>query len=266
MTDIEALYVGWQDQESRRWFVVGRLARVSDGGGHGGPEFEFAYVEGVHEARENGFRPFVAFPDLEQAVRSRDLLPFFRNRLMPKSRPDYGLYLEQLALDSAAGEFAILARSGGLRTTEHGEIELFAPPQRRADGAYEAYFLVRGIRHVDPKHEVVAALRERDRLFCVLDVQNPKNPEAVLLRTAGSIADGLGLVGYVPDYLCHDVSILLRRHCDVRVIIARINDSPRVPVQNRLVCRLEASMPADLRPFSDPKFAPIDREAAALAA
>jgi len=258
MSSTETLYVGWQHRESRRWFVVGRLTRVSNGPDLSDREFEFVYVAGVNEALSRGFQPFIAFPDLDRAVRSRELLPFFRNRVMPRNRPDYRAYLEQLALEPTAEEFAILARSGGQRTPERGEIELFAAPVRRADGSYEAYFLVRGIRHVDLNHEVVATLGEGDRLLCVLDVQNTYNPEAVLLR-----ADSKGLVGYVPDYLCGEVSLLLRQKCDVRVTIARINNSPTVPVQNRIMCRLEANAPADLRPFSDPRFAPLDHALAA---
>jgi len=249
MNETLTLYVGWQNQDSRRWFVVGRIRRME--ADQGRVEYEFAYVRGVDEAQEHGFQPFVAFPDLDTVVTSHALLPFFRDRLMPKSRPDYQRYLDQLALDPNDDEFAILARSGGVRTTEHAEIELFAPPTRKGDGIYETYFWVRGIRYVDPDRNALVTIQRNDRLFCTLDVQNEKNPNAVLLRT-----EDRKNVGYAPDYLCDDLSRRLKNQDMVSVTAVKIDPSPLVPARNRVLCHLTARFPAGVRPFSTDNFEP----------
>src|SRR5512137_1142786 len=116
MSQNATLFVGWQDQSSRRWYVVARLERSLAADGK--LEYAFRYVRGAEDAARSGFRPFVAFPDQHEVVRSRVLLPFFGNRVMPSSRPDYLTYLDQLGLEAPAEELAILARSGGRRTSE----------------------------------------------------------------------------------------------------------------------------------------------------
>jgi hypothetical protein len=160
-----------------------------------------------------------------------------------------------LALDPNDDEFAMLARSGGLRTTEHAEIELFAPPTRKEDGTYETYFWVRGIRYVDPDLNALVKIQPNDRLFCTLDVQNEKNPNAVLLRTAGK-----KLVGYAPDYLCDDLAVRLKNRDMVSVTAVKIDPSPLVPARNRVLCHLTAQFPAGVRPFSTDKFEPKVRK------
>jgi len=249
MNETLTLYVGWQNQDSRRWFVVGRIRRLE--ADQGRAEYEFAYLRGVDEAQENGFLPFVAFPDLDKVVTSHALLPFFRDRLMPKSRPDYQRYLAQLALDPNVDEFTILARSGGVRTTEHAEIELFAPPIRKEDGTYETYFWVRGMRYVDPDRNTVATIQPNDRLFCTLDVQNEKNPKAILLMTKDRKN-----VGYAPDYLCDDLSVSLKNQAMVFITAVKVDPSPLIPARNRVLCRVTAQFPAGVRPFSTEKFEP----------
>jgi HIRAN domain len=249
MSQDTTLFVGWQDQGDRRWYVVARLVGSSrDTGEH---DYSFEYVRGAQEAASKGFRPFVAFPDLSEIVRSRTLLPFFRNRVMPSSRPDYPSYLTQLGLSTVAGELDILARSGGRRTTEREEIEVFAPPVLRNDGTYETHFFVRGLRYLGAKSSDVVELHEHDSLLCMLDLQNPFNHNAVLLRTKNQL-----VLGYVPDFLCQDVATLLRNGNIVRVDIVKVNDIS-VPVQHRVLCRMQLEPPADYLFLSTSKFEPM---------
>jgi hypothetical protein len=170
---------------------------------------------------------------------------------MPSSRPDYPSYLTQLGLPTPAGELDILARSGGRRTTEREEIEIFAPPVLRDDGIYETHFFVRGLRHLAAKNSDVVELHERDSLLCMLDLQNPVNRNAVLLRTERQM-----VLGYVPDFLCQDVAFLLRNGNVVRVDVAKVNDI-NVPVQHRVLCRMRLEPPADYVFLSAPKFQPM---------
>ncbi len=251
MSQDVTLFVGWQNQSSRRWYVVARLVRSSATDGK--HEYAFEYVRGAEDAASSGFRPFVAFPDLQVVVRSQILLPFFRNRVMPSSRPDYPTYLAQLGLEASAEELAVLARSGGRRTTERAEVEVFAPPALREDGTYGTHFFIRGLRHCRAKEDDIARLRQDERLLCMLDVQNATNPAAVVLRTDQQV-----VLGYVPDYLCHDVSALLKNGHVVRASIAKVNDAS-VPIQHRILCRMELEPPPGYPFLSEPEFQPLLR-------
>lgn len=253
----ELLYVRWQDQATRRWFAVARLetSRTSEGD----DEYVFRYVRGVEKAGEHGFKPFLAFPNLSETVRSRELPPFFRNRLMPTSRPDYGEYVAQLGLDPTSTGVTILGRSGGRRVTEQEEIEVVAPPVKDGD-VIKTLFFIHGMRHVKPSEETVSSLGPEEPLSCTPDPENPVNADAVRL----SRADGRWL-GYVPDYLCADIARLMRADGAVTVTVEQVNP-PTVPVQRRVLCRLEANAPADFRPLATPDFEPLDAQGVTKAA
>jgi hypothetical protein len=251
MSQNATLFVGWQNQGSRRWYVVARLVRSIAADGK--VEYAFEYVRGAEDAALCGFQPFVAFPNQQEVVRSRVLLPFFGNRVMPSNRPDYRTYLDQLGLETSAEELDILARSGGQRTSERSEVEVFAPPLLRKDGIYETHFFLRGLSHSPAREEDVASLRQHDVLPCMLDVHNPVNPAAVALRTDQQV-----MLGYVPDYLCRDVSCLLKEGHVVRASIARVNDAS-APRPHRILCRMELEPPPEYRFLSGHEFEPLVR-------
>lgn len=129
----EALFVAWQNPGTRRFHAVGRLAYLPvDSGGL----YEFAYIRGTCAVDEAGFRPFLAFPDLHRVYRSNALFPFFANRLMPRSRPEYAEFLSWLDLDpETATPIQILGRMRG-------------PPRHRRGGAVPAAGIRRGIGRV----------------------------------------------------------------------------------------------------------------------
>jgi hypothetical protein len=252
------LYVNWGDPKTHRWFVVARLIRRGD---RRAQVFEFAYVAGALEAEKHGFRPFVSFPSLQEVVNSRELLPFFRNRVMSSGRPDYASYVKELGLEPDTDDLRLLARSGGQRETERSDVtELFAPPQRRQDGRLESHFFVRGLGHLPGAAELATRLAKDEQLFCLKDVQNRVNPKALVLRT-----ESQALLGYLPDYLCEDVSALLDEPSEVRFSVVQVND-PNVPVRLRVLCRFEATVPAGFQPFAGPQFTPLSGEAVRAAA
>jgi hypothetical protein len=251
------LYVNWKDHSSGRWFVVARLIQYQD---ERGPLYEFAYVNGVREAEKRGFLPFVAFSRLDEVVRSRELLPFFGNRLMNHNRPDYAGYVAQLGLEQDAEAFSLLARSGGRRATERSETEIFAPPHLRDDGVCETHFFLRGIGRIPNADRIASELEEGARLLCRIERDNPVNSKAVVLTN-----DRHSIVGYLPDYLCDDVAALLETGVEVQVKVARIN-SIHTALSNRVLCMLTAKVPRNFRPFSGAMFKPLSPEATPLAA
>jgi hypothetical protein len=249
----QTLFVTWFDPERRDIFPVGRLVRRQEPEGE---LYEFTYIRGARQAKERGFLPFLAFPDLGVVYRSRRLFPFFTNRVMPTTRPDYAEMLQALALDRGHPDaMEVLGRSGGGRETDRIEI-VPQPALDEATGAYTTHFLVRGIKHTPGAEERIGRLQGGERLLWMLDAQNAANPNAVALRTEDRY-----LLGYVPDYLLTDVGQLVERRAPTEFRVERVNLSP-APVHHRLLCRLEARAPQGFAPFQDDRFRPIGTDEA----
>ena len=241
MKSVDQLVVTWQDASSRRYFPVGRLCHTESPTG----AYVFGYTRGVYEARDYGFRPFPAFPNVKENYRSVELFPFFANRLIPKSRDDCREFITSLGLDpDTASQFEVLARSGGRRTTD--SVEIIAFPEKDDEGKYLTYFfLSHGLRHMpDFAEEHVGELSPRDRLYMMHDLQNQVDPDALLLRTENNCP-----VGFIPRHLLADTWELLNRKEEVIVWVEKINPSP-FPVQQRVLCRMDVSAPDGFSPCS----------------
>jgi hypothetical protein len=224
------LYVAWRDPRSRLILPVARLVRCEDG------TYEFAYVKGCDEATEHGFEPFIAFPDRYVVYHCDTLPPFFQNRVMQSTRPDYNEYVTSLGLDPKLTEpFTLLAANDGRRATD--QVEVFPELQVDSEGRVHGRFLARGVRHIEGAEEHIEKLSEGDRLFCMCDVQNQVNPNAIALRTAQH-----AVVGYAPDYLADELTRLLEHDADLLVKVERINRPP-APRHHRLLLTLDARYP-----------------------
>lgn len=243
-----ALYVAWQDQKSRRYFPVGRLTYRGAGAS---PAFTFCYLHGVQEAKQSGFAGFPEFPDERRTYRSNTLFSTFSNRLMARSRPDFGMYVNRLGLPTSADPLDILARSGGRRATD--DIELFHAPHQAADGCYETYFLVHGIRYLpEACHNRIASLKQQETLLLMADFQNPHDEMALALRSLDRF-----IVGYLPRYLCPDSWTLIQECSQIEIDVQQVN-MPPAPLQQRLLCRMKSCWPQGFTPFSTAEFTPFD--------
>ncbi|XXT21843.1 HIRAN domain-containing protein [Sorangium sp. So ce429] len=247
MTAGRTLFVTWYDSNHRSIIPVARLVHH---GGTDGDLYEFRYIRGALEAMDRGFQPFIGFPDLYKVYRSPSLFPFFSNRVMPTTRPDYLAYLQVLGLDPAeADSVEILARSGGRRETDR--IEVVPAPVQDESGGYTTRFLLRGIRYIPGAEERIARLASGERLFWMLDPQNESNLSAVALRSADKC-----LLGYIPDYLVTDIAKLIERRVSMHVFAERVN-LPPAPLHHRVLCRLEARWPDGFVPFQGEQFQPV---------
>jgi hypothetical protein len=248
MESADILFVAWQDAAQRRYHPVARLVRHRVAGI---PEYEFAYLNGAQEAQKLGFQPFLAFPELGTIYRSDALFPFFSNRLVPRVRGDYREYVQRLGLQpDDPDDFAILARSGGIRATD--SIELFPFPSYEQGIGYTMYFCVHSLRYINPiAHVRVDQLKPHEELNLMHDFQNPVDPDAMALRTADRV-----LVGYLPGYLLEDVGKLQDGYYRVQVTVAQINPPP-APLSQRVLCRMECCWPDNLAPFLSSIYQPI---------
>lgn len=242
------LIVNWQHEASRQLHAVAQLV-VSDR--EAGYLYEFAYLRGAVDARRLGFRPFVAFRDMDRRYVSRDeMFAFFKNRVLPSTRPDYLEYVESLGLTpETANAVDLLGRSAGRRQTDRIETVL-APERDLVTGLYTTHFLLRGVRHVDGGEDAVAGARPDDSLSLSLEPNNPRNPRARKVAYAGSP------VGYVPDYLVDDLDELERRGAQPTLTVVRLNPRP-APSHHRLLVRLEATWPDGFESLASPRFEPL---------
>jgi hypothetical protein len=249
------LIVNWQDEASRSILPVGELIeRSADAGG--ATSFEFGYLEGVRGALKKGFQPFASFPELARRYESSSLFPFFQNRVLPTTRPDYPSYVEALGLrGKSVSVVELLGRSEGRRQTDCVETVLAARPNPET-GGYLTHFLVRAVRHIPGAEDAAAKLRVGDVLSIRIDHTNPVNARARLLSDRG--AD----VGFVPDYLLEDMEALDRQALAATFTVERVNPSPHPP-QHRLLVRVDAPWPLGFEPFRDGPFAPYRLDDAA---
>ena len=245
---MKILYMAWQDPDHRKWYPIARLRSLGD-------RYEFAYTNGAQVAAlEAGFQPLAPFPELQTTYVSQTLFPIFLNRLLPHSRPEYNNYLEWLSVPKDERDpFAILARSGGRRVTD--TLEVFPCPERDESCRYTVHFLVHGTSHmtVDASHRAMQ-LQPGERLLAMHDCQNPKDPEAIALRTNEIREQDMYLIGYCPRYLKGDFQKLLKTLDDdsLEITVVRVNPPP-APIQFRVLCRALMKGPPNFRPFDGPE-------------
>lgn len=244
------LIVNWQSEAPREFLPVAELVVTKAAEGE---LFEFGYLEGVRAALEKGFQPFLAFPDLDRRYAGSALFPFFQNRVLPTTRPDYLDYVAALGLNAeTASVVELLGRSEGRRHTDRIETVL-AAQRDLATGRYVTRFLARGVHHVLGAENTILGLQEGNTLEATLDSANLKNPRARLLRF------GDDAVGFVPDYLLADVEALDRGDAGPTFVVERINPPPH-PAHQRILVRLDAEWPDGFEPYHAESFQPYRAE------
>lgn len=210
--------------------------------------FRFVYMKAAEHLK--GFIDLPGLPDLHRVYESEHLFPVFRNRQMPRRRPDYPEYVAELDLDTDTDPFEVLARSEGHRATDR--IEVFAHPERTPDGDLTTLFFARGIRHLDGAGEAVFSVKPGDALELQDEPDNRVNPHALLISNRTGAR-----VGWVPNYLV-DMIHELRDSFGVDVdITAEHVNGETTPPHMRLLCRLRAPWPEGYEPLSAPEFQPI---------
>lgn len=253
---MNALLVATRSAEPKGgWTPIGRLE--FDRG-----TYRFVYTKGAKIAP--GFTPFSGMEDLQDIYEATELFPIFANRLLSQSRPEYEAFLHWSGFDSAnpPDPIAILGVTEGIRRTDM--IEVFPCPVPDQTGCYLNKFFLHGLRYMSEAARIrVLDLKRDERLFPMLDFCNQADPQAVALRTdAGERL----MLGYVPRYLAQDVWKLFQKcHPDfISVFVHRVNSD--APLQQRLLCRMQACWPAGFKPCSDETFQPIPAGVKALCA
>ena len=243
------LFLAWQEPKSRRWFPIGCLE-------FNGSEYHFFYIKGVIKANEEGFKSVHSLPILEKVYSSAHLFPLFSNRLMTRSRPDYGRYIQSLNIPAGEDDpMTVLARSGGGKATD--SYEVFPCPEIDENGSYHTYFFVRGLQYM-PKCSLDRAAQLQPQHLYLSPEQNDQDPKALSLYTEDSYK-----LGYCPRYLSHEIFPILQENpLLVKVEIDRVNPPP-TPMQFRLLCHMTVECDPltatgrDFKPFAGEDYQPL---------
>ena len=231
-------FINWQDPISRRWYPVAKLMRASG-------YYIFAYTRGSEHSQN--FLPFGNMTDLRSVYVSKELFPIFANRVMNERRPEFRRYSEWSGMDSSTNTdpLLLMARMGGGRATD--TLQVYPVPEKSKDGMYRTVFFCHGIRHLsDDSQKRTLGLTSGERLFLMLDLQNPFDPGAVALRSS----DPATMVGYCPRYLSRDMALLAEDVSNaLQVTVKRVNLD--APVQFRLLCEAVSWWPKDFEPCAD---------------
>lgn len=238
-------FVVWQDPTTRAWRPVARL--VFDG-----KNYRFRYTRGARKS--NKFVPFGAMKKLENEYVSPELFPFFKNRLLNSSRSEYADYARWLGLElGELNPLEELSRTAGQRQTD--SIFVYPCPSPNAEGKFEMHFFVHGLRYLfDSHHPRIEKLRDGERLFPLLDVQNVADAHAVALRTDEPPV----FCGYAPRFVAYDLASLLRNsgeESNLCISVSRYNAD--APLQFRILCKVIADWPLKFSPCSDDDFLPL---------
>lgn len=240
---MKAVFIAWQDPESRRWVPVGRLTAK-------GTVFQFVYTQGAMSFPN--FRAFGAMSDLHSSYESSTLFPLFSNRLLSKSRPEYHDYLRWLDVKTEISDpLDELAKTGGIRATDL--LIVFPCPEPQEDGRYSISFFGHGIRYLPHESQQwVERLEPGRRLYLMLDNQNEQDTLAIAMRT-----EPVMVVGYVPRYFAEDFrKIMDSKIADtIHVQVDKVNHD--APIQMRLLCTLKSVWPEGFAPCSGDLYTPL---------
>jgi hypothetical protein len=229
--------VTWRNPIKRR---TSRVAELS----YDSVDYRFKYLPGAQTV--DGFRPFIAFPEVNREYQSRRLWAFFALRTMDPHRPDYLRYLSWLGLESGMDLLDVLSRSGGERKGD--SVQLVERPVITPNGHTSSVFLARGARYATEQHRSapsVDALQVGDRLGIRTDTGNPVNPRALYLT------DRLGTpFAWVPDLLIRYVEALVSEGGELRVLR---NNGLECPWHLRVLVSAHGSLPPNFEPFPEEK-------------
>ena len=113
----DVLWLIWHNEETEQCYHVGNLILHQDG------TYTFTYElsgkpQALTAAMQNGYKPHLAFRDLEKTYVSDRLFGPFARRLPDKRRPDFSDVLKAYNLTSDYTEMDLLRATGGRLATD----------------------------------------------------------------------------------------------------------------------------------------------------
>ncbi|MDO5286939.1 MAG: hypothetical protein Q4G45_09005 [Actinomycetia bacterium] len=236
------LLVVWQHPATKRFVVIGRLARDGEG-------FTFAYTRAA--AQVERLRPLPGLP-FGQRYHGATMPPVFLQRVMSSAKPDFVRYVSGLGLSPTdVTPWEQIVHSGGQR---NGDTLQFIPLPYVEQGRAKARFLVNGIQHVPGAHrlcdgreivitperhsDVLDQLRAGDRLRIEAEL-NEQDDHACLLTKDEEP------VGWVPRILSRGMRELSRESSTYASVVRA--GGADVPPHLRVVVEVNTTAPPGFR-------------------
>ena len=234
------LFLSWKTPNQQR-VPIGQLEYKNG-------YYLFQYTKG---ALKDNFRPFDGMKYVDRVYESKELFPFFKNRLLQKSRPEYQDYLRWLNIkEKEIHPMEELRITGGIRATD--SFELY--PMLTKKKEYVVKFFSRGIRHLAKSYnQRVEGLEENRKLFLMKDIQNELDDYALVLRTDNPIE----LVGYCPSFYNKDFNSLIQKNGATNIFLKVIKNNTDAPSQLKLLCEFRTLWSESFTPFDDEDFQTI---------
>lgn len=191
------LYLVWKDPNTRKQFTVGQLAK------NGG--YEFSYGLEVHEAINNGFKPLIAFENLNEKYKSTIMFPVFSSRLPDRKRNGIEKILKKYDLEEY-DEYKLLKRSGAKLPIDN--LVFIDPIIDVNEKKLKRLFYLAGTRYhfgckgTDCSEAV--EIKVGDKLNLYAEPDNKHDPNAV------KVFHGNIHIGYIPRYYCSAINKALK--------------------------------------------------------
>lgn len=240
---MKSVFVLWQDTaDTRMWYPVAKLTQKSE------LEYIFNYTKG---AEHKNFTYFPSMENKDKQYKSEKLFTFFKNRLIPESRPEHDSMFEWSGLSPDSKDYLeLLAISGGEKKTDHFRI---VDIPKRHNNYYCVKFFISSINYltVDEK-ESLKLICAGDELNYQFDNSNGMDSDATILLKDQKIK-----VGYLPHYLCRDLKKLLSFDNNQTVEFSVVKVNHDAPSQFRILCEMKTLWPEGFEPFHDDSFTVI---------
>ncbi len=211
----EKLFLSWQAPLARMRMFVAELTR-------NGNDANLVYLkesEDFLEAQRLGFEDYPGF-DTEKEVHE-NVLGSFMKRLPPRSRRDFGRFLDALRIkaDTEITDFALLGYSGAKLPDDDFTI---IHPFENALTPFELMLLVQGYRHYE-KHLPFESLSQDMQAYFEAEPDNQYDPDAIKI-----IINNVK-VGYVCRGLTCSFHKWMQAGFKITAYIERINGTVQKP-------------------------------------
>lgn len=231
LVEPQRLLLYWQARESkmRSRYLVGELVKRDD-------KVVLVYdldSPELAEAKLLGFRGYPAFP-MRQAEHNHQVLEAFTRRLPPRSRRDFGRYLELRAIpvDANVSDFALLGYSGAKLPNDGFEL---VHPFDNPPEAFEVLIEIAGFRHESQLD--ITDLQIGCSVQFVPEPENPVDTAAIRIESAGR------KLGYVPRGHLDMLHRMLKEGAILEGEVFRTNGTSESPLVYILTRILKGNLP-----------------------
>lgn len=209
------LLLSWQIPSERLRMFVAELIRNGD-------EADLVYLkerEDFSKAQSLGFNGYPGF-DIEINIH-KNVLTSFMKRLPPRSRGDFGRFLDALRIKAEAeiSDFALLGYSGAKLPDDDFTV---IHPFENATPPFELLLPVQGYQHYQEQLPLTSLSDDMQACF-EAEPDNPKDPKAIKI-----IIDGIR-VGYVCRGLTASFHKWMQSGLTISAYVERINGAGQDP-------------------------------------